>query len=476
MQIPILSGIYTDAQADFRTGFPVNLIPIAMEQGISAGYLRPADGIVANGTGPGINRGGIYWLQSSGSAEAFHNKLYRVMGESLVSIASDGTVTTIGTIPGTGRVTMTYSFDKLAIAADGNLYYYDGATLVQVTDPDLGEVVDMLWVDGYFMTTDGEFLVITELNNPLAVDPLKYGSSEADPDPIKALVKVRNEVYALNRHTIEIFDNIGSTGFPFQRIEGAQIMKGTIGTFTACLFLDAVAFVGGGFNEAPAVWIGSNGQAVKVSTMDIDLILQEYTEAELATSFLESRVGRDYQHLVLHLPRITLVYDPILSQKVGQPAWFKLSSSLDYAGIWRVSDMIWAYDRWNVADTESAAIGYLVETVSTHWDESVAWEFSTAILYNEGRGALIHELELVALTGRIALGDDPRIYTQYTIDGVTWSQPREITAGKLGNRTKRLVWFQQGNMRNWRAQRFRGTSDAFMSFARLEARIEALNF
>jgi hypothetical protein len=31
-------------------------------------------------------------------------------------------------------------------------------------------------------------------------------------------------------------------------------------------------------------------------------------------------------------------------------------------------------------------------------------------------------------------------------------------------------------MRNWRAQRFRGTSDAFLSFARLEARIEALNF
>jgi hypothetical protein len=27
-----------------------------------------------------------------------------------------------------------------------------------------------------------------------------------------------------------------------------------------------------------------------------------------------------------------------------------------------------------------------------------------------------------------------------------------------------FVWLQQGNMRNWRAQRFRGTSDAFLSF------------
>jgi hypothetical protein len=31
-------------------------------------------------------------------------------------------------------------------------------------------------------------------------------------------------------------------------------------------------------------------------------------------------------------------------------------------------------------------------------------------------------------------------------------------------------------MRNWRIQRFRGDSDSHMSFARLEAQIEALAF
>jgi hypothetical protein len=88
------------------------------------------------------------------------------------------------------------------------------ATLTQNTDPDLGTVLDVVWVDGYWMTTDGEFLVVTDLTNPLAVDPFKYGSSEVDPDPVKALLKVRNEVYALNRHTIEAFDNVGGCGLP----------------------------------------------------------------------------------------------------------------------------------------------------------------------------------------------------------------------------------------------------------------------
>ena len=48
MQIPILNGIYTDNDSDFRTSYPRNMIPVPKAQGMSAGYLRPADGIVAD--------------------------------------------------------------------------------------------------------------------------------------------------------------------------------------------------------------------------------------------------------------------------------------------------------------------------------------------------------------------------------------------------------------------------------------------
>jgi hypothetical protein len=46
--------------------------------------------------------------------------------------------------------------------------------------------------------------------------------------------------------------------------------------------------------------------------------------------------------------------------------------------------------------------------------------------------------------------------------------------GSLSGASKRLIWLQQGSFRNWRLQRFSGTSDAFLSFARLEARLEPL--
>lgn len=467
MQIPILNGIYTDNGPDLRTSYPVNLMPVPKKSGISNGFLRPADGLVANGTGPGVDRGGINW----------NGVCYRVMGTKLVTVASNGAVTVLGDVGGPVNtlVTMDYSFDRLAIASGGRLYYWNGA-LTQVTDPDLGVVLDVVWVDGYFMTTDGEFLVVTELADPTQVNPLKYGSSEVDPDPVVALLKLRNEIYALNRNTIEVFDNVGGDFFPFQRIDGAQIQKGVIGTFACCVYLETVAFLGSGRNEEPGIYLGANATAQKISTQEIDQVLLQFTEAQLATVKMEARNDKNHQHLYVHLPDRTIVYDAAASEALGEQVWFTLTTSTVGFSQYRARNLVWAYDKWLVGDPQSSTIGYMVDTTGEHWGQIVRWEFGTIIAYNEGNGAIFHELELVALTGRVALGKDPIISTSYSVDGQSWSQDRPIRVGTTGNTRKRLAWFQQGHMRNWRIQRFRGDTQAHLSFARLEAQIEGLAY
>ena len=466
MQIPILNGIYADAAPDFRTSYPKNLVPVPKQTGISAGYLRPADGVVEAGNGPGVGRGGINW----------NGVLYRVMGTKLVYIAEDNTVTEIGDVGGTDRVTFDYGFTYLAIASNNNLFLYDGTTLTQVTDPDLGVVLDVVWVDGYYMTTDGEFLVITDLADPFAVNPLKYGSSEADPDPIEALLKLRNEVYALNRYTIEVFDNVGTTGFPFQRIAGAQIQKGAVGTHACCVFMDNIAFMGGGRNEAPSIFMGANGSTQKIATREIEQILATYTETQLATAFLEERIDKAHQFLITHLPNHTLVFDGAATQAMGQPVWFTLSSTLTGDSQWKAQSVIWVYDKWQVYNPANTQFGYLDDSISSHWGADIGWEFGTQITYNESNGAIFHQLELVALTGHVAADTSPTIWAQHSTDGETWSVEKPVRAGTLGQRAKRLVWLQQGYMNNWRIQRFRGTSDAHISISRLEARLEPLAF
>ena len=467
MQIPILNGIYTDNGPNLRTSYPVNMMPVPKKSGISNGFLRPADGLVANGTGPGVDRGGINW----------NGVCYRVMGTKLVTVANNGAVTVLGDVGGPVNtlVTFDYSFDRLAIASGGRLYYWNGA-LTQVTDPDLGIVLDVVWVDGYFMTTDGTSLVVTELADPLQVNPLKYGSSEVDPDPVVALLKLRNEIYALNRNTIEVFDNVGGDFFPFQRIDGAQITKGVVGTFACCVYLEAVAFLGSGRNEEPGIYLGANATAQKISTQEIDQVLLQFTEAQLAQVKLEARNDKNHQHLYVHLPDRTIVYDAAASEALGEQVWFTLTTSTVGFSQYRARNLVWAYDKWLVGDPQSSTIGYMVDTTGEHWGQIVRWEFGTIIAYNEGNGAIFHELELVALTGRVAIGKDPIISTSYSVDGQSWSQDRPIRVGTTGNTRKRLAWFQQGHMRNWRIQRFRGDTQAHLSFARLEAQIEGLAY
>jgi hypothetical protein len=402
------------------------------------------------------------------------------MGTKLVSVDNTGAVTTLGDVggPTTELVTLDYSFDLLGIASGGRLYFWDpvASTLTQNTDPDLGVVLDFCWVDGYFMTTDGANLVVTELSNPLAVNPLKYGSSEVDPDPVIALIKLRNEVYALNSNTIEVFDNVGGELFPFARIDGAQVQKGVLGTHACCIYLERIAFLGGGRNEAPSIYIGAAATTQKLSTQEIDNLLLQYTEAQLVRVKLEARNDKNHQHLYVHLPDRTIVYDASASEALGEPVWFTLASTVVGFAQYRARNMVWCYDKWLVGDPQSSSIGYFVQSTSEHWGQQVRWEFGTLIVYNESNGAIFNELELVSLTGSVVIGTNPQISTSYSLDGKSWSQDRYITVGTTGNTAKRLTWFQQGHMRNWRIQRFRGDSDAHVSFVRLEAQIEALAY
>jgi hypothetical protein len=464
VQVSILNGVYTSEASDFRVAYPYNLTPIPQDLGISLGYLKQGEGIVPfTADGPGLDRGGINW----------NGRCYRVMGSRLVTVDAFGTIGDIGNIPGGGFVSFDYSFTHLAIAGGSGLYLYDGAILTQITDPDLGVVVDFIWVDGYFMSTDGEFVVVTELNDPFSVQTTKYGSSESDPDAIVALIKLHNEPTLINRYTIETLSNIGGSGFPFSRVAGALINKGAVGTHACALYLENIAFVGGGRNEAVAIYLGSNGQSIRISTREIDLTLANYSEDTLSQIKVEARVDRGHELLYVHLPDKSLVYDGASSKIAGVPVWFIAGSSQDHAQ-YRARNFVYCYNKWLVGDTVDPKIGYMTTDVSTHWGLKVGWEFSTVIVYNEGLGCIFHELELIALTGRADLDSSSMIGTRYSLDGESWSQPKYISAGRRGERSKRLTWIQQGSMSQWRVQKFIGDSDSRLSVARLDIRVEPL--
>jgi hypothetical protein len=451
--VPLMSGVTANRQAELRQSIPVNLEPLIIDSKISKGQLRAASGATPFATGPGADRGGINW----------NGTCFRAMGSKLVAVSSDGVIATLGDIGDDSRpVTMDYSFDRLAIRSGTNLYYWDSTSLTQVTDEDLGPVYDMLWVDGYFMTTDGTSILVTELADPFEIKPLKYGSAEEDPDMITGLVKFREEVYAVGRDSIQTFQNIGGNGFPFASVKGASIPFGCVSASAKCLFSETFAFVGGARNEALRVYMAGQGTATPISTR----LIEDALAAELnpAGIILENRTSRAEKRLYVHLAERTFVFLMDASQKAGEPLWYEAESN----GRYRIRNAVMAYGMTIVGDANSAALGLLDDDVSTHFGEPVEWRFDVGMLSTEAKRAILHSVELVGLPGRGSDSHGSTIFMSYTQDGERFSIERGLSMGAPGERRKRMQWRPRTMMYRYLGLRFRGMNAGMPGFASCE--------
>lgn len=473
--IPIMAGIYMSTDPGVRIRYPLNLVPVPGQDGVAESHLRPAEGVLPFGTGQGVDRAGIVW---TGTGNNVH---YRVSGTKLVTVSSAGVVTVVpsasGEVGGSGHARLDFGFDTLGILSNGFLYQWDNITLAKVTDPDIpASLIDMVFIDGYFAVTNGEVIAVSDLGAPSSFNALKFDTTDR-PDPVKCLLNVLGQLHVVSRNYIDVFKNVGGSGFPFSRVSTAVITKGAVGTGAACVFNDVVAFVGSGRNETPSVYLGRNGQTVRISTTEIDTLISEYTTAELAAVKVEAVIDRGKQLLLVHLPDRTAVYDAMASAKMEQPVWHIRTSGLDEFGQYRARNFTLANDVWVVGDPQSSAIGTMDATISQHYGLSTRWEINTLLLRNSGGGAVMHSIELLGLTGSAVLGTDPLISTSYSSDGgVTFSKDRFIHSGQSGQRMKKLQWFKQGMWRTNRIQRFRGDSGSRLSILSIDPVISPLGF
>lgn len=462
MRVPIVSGTKTAESGYFLTSYPINREPVLKDTGLSEGFLAVAPGITEKASGFGANRGGIAW----------NGVCYRVMGTSLVRVNADWSVDVLGDVGLGGVCGFDYSFDNLIINSAPRLYYWNDVDgLRQVTDPDLGDVIDAIFVDGYTMFTDGEVIGVTELNDPMAVNPLKYGSSEESPDPITKLFHMHGEVIVPNSTTTQFFQNIGGNGFPFQTIKTATAPYGCVGNRAACKYLGTIAFVGGAENAMPGVYLLGAGTASKISSAEVDDDLSVLSDEDLAAVWVEARTSKAEERLIIHLPERSWSFSQQVSEKSSVKTWCQYVTSRDTSGAYEGRGLVNAYGQW-IVGSSAGQIGILDYSTAQHYGADVGWQFDTTFLFNETMGAIITEIRLTGTPGRG--NSDSRIFFSYTRDGEVWSIERSVSAGVLGERNKRVRWPGGFRMDQYLGMRFRGVDGSLMGIARLDIEPEVL--
>jgi hypothetical protein len=456
--VPLLSGVSGSETGEFALSYPTNLEPVIVDSKISKGQFKAVPGAVTLGTGSGIDRGGITW-------DGIH---YRVLGTKLCIVAPTGDISIIGDVGSGGRCAFDYSFDRLGVNSGDRLYYYDANTgLQQVTDVDLGSVKDMLWIDGYFMTTDGTYVVVTELSDPFSIQPLKYGSAEEDPDPITGLIKIRDEAYVIGRHTIQLFRNVGGNGFPFQTMRNATtVPAGCVSSTAKCIIGNDFAFAGSGRGEGLNIYVTSQGEASAIGCKELCDAMDALKDPSVIE--MEERASEGERRILVHLPTETWAYLVNASRMAGQPIWYKLKT--DNHG-YRCRNAVTAYGLTIVGDTKSGAIGSLTNLDNFHFGIDPGWQFDCGMLYNEAVGAIVHSVELVGLPGR---GGDGAVFMSLTRDGETFGIERSIVI-RAAERSKRLAWRPHARIGNYLGMRFRGAGKCLPGVAACEVKAVPLS-
>jgi len=493
--VNFLQGTFASRTGELAASLPINRDPVILDVGLSRVTLRLSPGIVSFGPGlPGFaDRGGLVW-------DGVH---YRVMGSKLVSVDAAGAITVLGDVGNDDRpAVLDNSFDRLGVCSDGALWFWDKTTLTRVTDEDLGRSEDAVFLAGYWLSTDGTFIVASTLGSPLVWGPLRYASAEFDPDPVTGLARLRGELLVFGRFTIQVFKNVGGNGFPFANIPSASIERGAVGRDAIDYFVQTVAFVGGGKNEALGVHLASGGGTVKISSRQIEDCLALLSDVEAAAIQLESVVELDDDKLLLHLPDFTYVYFRRASEAAGEPIWCRRASGSLMNLPYTTRNYVLANGRF-VGGDNLGRLGYWDYTAARHYGQAAGWQFDTLAQINPEGRVIVHDCTLRGALGFTDVGqqevdvvwddarvwDDsdiwqdgsfsvapsnPQVFRSYSFDGVTFSTERAASAGRRGAGTTMLQWRNGFRADDWFILRFRGADDGFASFSMLDLRVEAL--
>lgn len=455
------------SKLDYRDNLTVNMTAVIRDVKGDEAYLLTHDGLTKYADVNGVARGGVY-------NERFMEQ-FRVSGNTFERVNTNGTVDVLGAISGTGTASFANSFNTQAIVADGNMYLWDGATLTQILDPDLGVPIDITWFRGIYVMTDGESLIQTDITDEYSISPLKFVSSEFAADPIKAVARNdQNQILAFNRYSIEYFffnPDAAADVSVLQNIPGKATKIGIVGTHCQ-VEMDGVFFVLGGRREAEVgVYMISGGQYQEVSIREITELINRYTEPQLEDVVLEARVSDDNKFLYVHLPCETLIYNHAVAQRVGKElAWTIIKSGLEadsngnssWRGKFGVFDPRVA--KWIYGDKQESLLGELDNTIASQYGNNTECICYTPII--PLRESSITNIEVDTIPGFSST--DLTCSFSLSFDGTIFGKEWVSTISKQGNYHTRYIVRPREYVRDMFSLKYRFVSPDKMAFSQLE--------
>lgn len=389
-----------------------------------------------------------------------------------------------GSLPGTKRIMMAANSAQLCVIIPEssdviNAYIADltaqtpNQTVAVVTDVGFdGPVQSLAYSDGYFVFVkkNSRKFFVSELNDGTSYDSTKNASFEADGGNAVGCYVMGDILYVFGVERGQAYQNIGGSGFPFQKIPGASFNKGLISPYAIADINGVIFFCGQGKNERPRIFVTDGGEPQRVSNPGIEDTIAGYDQSVLDQTCAWTYSEDDEEFVVFCFPdKKVFVYG------VRSKLWHERNSFDSISGEvvpWRADTALKISNKLIVADTIEDKVGYLDKTIYTEYGQDNVRQFVTPNLDNDGQPFWVDALELVCESGYS--GDtDALISMDFSTDGGhTFSEPMERAVGKTGQYNKRVIWNSLGRIEREICFRFSMSAGVKWVFRKLEAQFE----
>jgi hypothetical protein len=443
MKTPILGQTYVARSLNAADSRMVNLYPevTPAPEGMEPAYLNRAPGLSYLAT---IGEGPIRGLWTFGDYG------YVVSGNNLYKITSTYTATLLGTISGTGPVSMSDNGTQLFVAANPEGYIYNASTNVfsPITDPDFPGAVTVGYIDGYFVFNEpnSQKLWVTSLLDGLSIDPLDFASAEGSPDGVVSLIVDHREIWVFGTSSTEVWYDAGTADFPLQRIQGAFNEIGCAAPYSVAKMDNSVFWLGADARGRGIVYRANGYTGQRISTHAVEWKIQQYGNLADAIAYTYQQDGHNFYVLIFPNANTTWVYDASTQAWHERAGWYNGSFTRH-----RSNCQMAFNNKIIVGDYENGNIYAFDLDVFADNGEIQKWLRSWRALptgQNNLKRTAHHTLQLECESGtglNSGQGDDPQVMLRWSDDGGhTWSNEHWANMGRIGEYYYRVFWRRLG--------------------------------
>ena len=479
MKTPILGSAYVARSINAADNRMVNLFPEAIpEGGKEPGFLNRAPGLEflqTVGTGP-IR---ALWAHQTNGSDFYvvsGNEVYKLTGLT-------GTPQLLGTVSGTGPVSIADNGTQIFFACNPDGFIYNESTNVfaQITDPDFTGAVTVTYLDGYFVYNepDSQKIWVTQLLDGTSIDPLDFASAEGSPDGVVGVISDHRELWVFGTDSVEVWYDVGGTDFPLQRIQGAFNEIGCVAAFSIAKLDNGLFWLGTDARGQGIVYRANGYTGVRVSTHAIEYAIAQYGNIADAIAYTYQQEGHAFYVLTFPTGNATWVYDVSTQVWHERAGWnsgefmrHRSNCQCNFGGNIIVGDFengnIYRFDLDVYADNggiqkwlrswRALPTGQNNLKRTAHHSLQLDCEsgvglngFVTAetmYLLTEDNNNLVTEANDYLITNQSAVvtqGSDPQVMLRWSDDGGhTWSNEYWSGMGKIGEYYKRVFWRRLG--------------------------------